>query len=107
MNVECTKAFIDDAPTIEERPKMNCTFMASPTEIIKVGEPLSNSDEIKQAFEKGEIYKRGFEEVKKRYEQPKGKWIWKGHHLVCSNCGSSEDRRNFCPNCGADMRGNV
>jgi hypothetical protein len=30
--------------------------------------------------------------------------IVKGPHLKCSNCGSVEFRRNFCPNCGADMR---
>ena len=31
--------------------------------------------------------------------------IVKGPHLKCSNCGSIEFQRNYCPNCGADMEG--
>jgi rubrerythrin len=47
-------------------------------------------------------------------ERPKGKWI-EGYHdyfetLDCSLCGYVRDNRhinfNFCPQCGADMRGN-
>ena len=47
-------------------------------------------------------------------EREKGKWIIDGHHIRCDNCGEymcDTDRegdaipRNFCPNCGADMRG--
>ncbi len=43
----------------------------------------------------------------------KGEWIVDGHHIRCSECGvffCDTDRegdsfpRNFCPNCGADMR---
>ena len=43
----------------------------------------------------------------------KGKWIIDGHHIKCNRCENimcSRDRegdlipRNFCPNCGADMR---
>lgn len=29
----------------------------------------------------------------------------KGPDFRCSNCGSAEFQRNFCHNCGADMRG--
>lgn len=54
---------------------------------------------------------------------PQGKWIdkgWKGdwqfetdgrgncwHEYECSECGfhSKGGKSNFCPNCGADMRG--
>lgn len=45
-------------------------------------------------------------------QRPQGKWIkthedghgyWVG---TCSNCGKySMEVRNFCPNCGADMKG--
>lgn len=44
-------------------------------------------------------------------ERPKGKWLedknaeygWK-----CSECGDNRHRASsFCPNCGADMRGEV
>ena len=52
-------------------------------------------------------------------ERKKGKWIstddgWDGEYFVCSECGcpwtliegSPEDNgMNFCPNCGAYMRG--
>ena len=44
--------------------------------------------------------------------RPKGKWIVhpKGiyAHLVCSKCLSNapyDCKTNYCPNCGADMRG--
>jgi len=39
-----------------------------------------------------------------------GHWLLFGDSYMefckCSNCGHSEDsRKNFCPECGADMRG--
>lgn len=40
-----------------------------------------------------------------------GKWIregWEVVYLRCSVCGYrdyAEEHNNFCPNCGADMRG--
>lgn len=46
--------------------------------------------------------------------RPKGKWVKDDPFLVCLNCESEidiknclgvENRKNFCPNCGADMRG--
>ena len=43
-----------------------------------------------------------------------GRWISKNHHgyewiFVCSNCGYVDgypfnDRHNYCPNCGANMK---
>lgn len=95
---------------------MSSVFVTSPTEVIKVGDPLSNSDEIRQAFENGEIYKRDFEDARKMYERLPGEWIptvidtglfersvcreWK-----CSNCGEVvKIKYPFC-HCGADMRG--
>ena len=48
-------------------------------------------------------------------ERPKGKWVISyGEHIraglrpimyVCSACGVVGSQTNFCPNCGADMRG--
>ena len=44
----------------------------------------------------------------------RGKWERDGHHIKCDQCGEwmcDRDRegwnipKNFCPNCGADMRG--
>ena len=71
-----------------------------------------------------ENFDLGYEMAKNKYERPKGEWIEKPitekfgignftrHAVVCSVCeGSGEDsegipqKTNFCPNCGADMRG--
>ena len=47
-------------------------------------------------------------------EPKRGKWIRDGHHIRCDQCGMymcDTDREGdripteFCPNCGADMRG--
>ncbi len=43
-------------------------------------------------------------------QRPKGKWkplnykdeMW-GYVYKCSNCGATEYKDNFCPNCGAKM----
>lgn len=46
-------------------------------------------------------------------DRPKGHWVWyevRGQMLpYCSECGNGLDviyEYDFCPNCGADMRGN-
>lgn len=102
------------------------TFVSGPTEVVKIGEPLSNSDEIKAALEKGELYRRGFKDAMKRYKRPTGKWVNTNEYvkhleettgkkyevafnmLFCNNCWKtpepdSKKRTNFCPNCGAEM----
>lgn len=41
-------------------------------------------------------------------DRPQGKWIWDEQilGLVCSECKElGIERSNFCPNCGADMKG--
>ena len=47
-------------------------------------------------------------------ERPKGRWVKDGDWLICMECDSEinvknsigiENRRNFCPNCGSDNRG--
>lgn len=47
-------------------------------------------------------------------QRPQGEWIIDGHHIRCNRCNEyicNTDREgnkipnNFCPNCGADMRG--
>lgn len=44
-------------------------------------------------------------------ERPKGKWIHQGKfsRVECDQCGNvfrnTFAPKNFCPNCGADMRG--
>ena len=35
-----------------------------------------------------------------------GKWLMIGNNILCNICNSSNvARTDFCPNCGADMRG--
>ena len=62
-----------------------------------------------------EGFKDGVEQGIKLSERPQGEWIIDGHHRRCNYCNEytcTEDREgnsipdNFCPNCGADMRGN-
>ena len=42
-------------------------------------------------------------------QEPKtGHWIPRNSFLLqykCSECGQESEKYNFCPNCGADMRG--
>lgn len=40
-------------------------------------------------------------------ERPQGKWIttWERYIFQCSCCHGMSVKYNFCPNCGADMRG--
>lgn len=60
------------------------------------------------SFEQG--YTQGYEEGKN--DRPKGKWITKPliyGVTYCSECDFELkiNNTNFCPNCGADMRGDV
>ena len=89
-------AIIDNAPT-EER-------------IVCRSRDWSNECTHSSSFEQG--YVQGYEEGKN--DRPKGKWIIDGHHIRCNRCNEyicNTDREgnkipdNFCPNCGADMRG--
>lgn len=72
------------------------------------------------AWTKGYVagFKDGYatrrEADKEAYKRPKGEWIIDGHHIRCNRCNEytcDTDREgdkipnNFCPNCGADMRG--
>lgn len=40
-------------------------------------------------------------------ERKKGRWIDMDDHVMCSCCGAAHYGvdRNYCPNCGGDMRG--
>ena len=76
--------------------------------ILEKRYPHSRSEDITDAF------MRGY--VKGKADRPQGKWIdvwqdgicsWRG---TCSVCRSTNDipppfEANFCPNCGAHMKG--
>lgn len=94
---------------------MNNTFIASPIEVVKIGEPLPNSEEINKALEKGEIYKKGYKEGYKQaiidgktnYARQQGEWLDNDRedtYRRCSICNELVEKDNYCGNCGADMR---
>lgn len=67
---------------------------------------------------KEEAYMRGYEHgkiegiIKGMAYRPKGKWVDTGdkaeywsEEYQCSICGAKDHWHNYCPSCGADMRG--
>ena len=82
-----------------------------------------NTGESKELFKEGnDALKKAVERLKElpsaEPERKKGKWQWCGNHHLCSECDEwaltrwNEDEcdevdilTDFCPNCGADMRG--
>ena len=95
---------INNATTVEERSYDQGVINGKDTE-------------FDNGFEQG--YAKGYENCEHDNERTQGEWIVNnyGEH-ICSNCGhyalSDEVSDNeyevvlsdFCPNCGADMRGN-
>jgi len=89
-------------------------------------EERDTTGKYKQAREMAELnmeqlefaYNSGYADAKSKYERPQGEWIQREEifddeeipRLVwgCKDCGFSlksiHDKRNYCPNCGADMR---
>ena len=60
-------------------------------------------------LQKEQAYMQGYEDGQKPRQ---GKWIDSGYGVECSLCGEwyphasiARNQLNFCPNCGADMRG--
>ena len=98
---------IDNEPTVEPQKVLiaNVTF-----DMEKLKEL---TDEIIERIKNGEIVLQD--------ERPKGEWYKTGQSFInpnkfknygCSNCFYELDEHirikpNFCPNCGADMRGDA
>lgn len=74
---------------------------------------LIDADALKaKAFGRrgGLIHTADIDEMPTVEERKTGKWEYLDcgytDYYVCDQCGSKEDyKRNFCPECGADMRG--
>ena len=78
---------------------------------------IKRSDAIDVLYHYQESVEMGIQSfslaVKAMYDIPtiepkRGRWIPvdNGHHVRCSECGRCGfASNNFCPNCGADMRG--
>ena len=71
------------------------------------------NDRIKIAYNKGYADGMEAEAVHRNLceQETKGKWIatWEDGIFKCSECNAhrpmkAENKENFCPNCGADMR---
>ena len=98
---------VDNAPTVELENKYNIGFydgfMSAKENIEKEPEKVKEGELIK-AYTKG--FDAGVETVR-----PQGEWIftdnrWGLGNWECDSCHEySNINSNFCPKCGADMRG--
>lgn len=69
-------------------------------------------DEYVSVFKKSDNKDiKGYIEHQPTIEPKRGEWIERyingfGNRIcMCSKCNFQAERNNFCPNCGADMRG--
>lgn len=99
-DMECN---IDYMPTIEAVPLEDYRSMEQT--VYKLTQALAEAEPTKHY--NTESYKMTVTDFPPVEYAPikHGRWIWKDHYLVCSECGEENDRKNYCPNCGADMRG--
>ena len=102
-----------------------CDFYIDNTVAILEGETMLFEQSVISMLmelpsaEPTDIYRAGYKDGKKRgkkeQKRRKGKWVNNLHDIpICNQCGymTPYDRAiddyeygNFCPNCGADMRG--
>ena len=98
----------------QDFPKTVEEFMEE-YKMVDTKEVYSNGTEYVPIFR----MKQWFEHERNTAYPEKGKWIWKGEEgdsrFMCSVCKCKEhvptcngvpDIWQYCPNCGADMRGN-
>ena len=83
-------AIIDNAPTVNDCP--NCEYKLE-------------SDYIRSSSSYKELI--DLRKFKEENTRPHGKWIEDSGNIACSHCHTIwlYRRTDFCPNCGADMRG--
>lgn len=98
----------------------SCEYIESKSKegiVSDIIEEIDNAPTVKFSLmpadeSKEEAYMRGYKKGKiagilKGKERPQGEWIkLRDYDFKCSLCGlSMMDKYNFCPECGADMRG--
>jgi len=87
-----------DRLTIEGNLAISQNQIANAPTILPCDECHDKMDSIRRAYDKA-------------MARPKGEWIFRqgttcGGYYKCSECGEVERaEKNFCPICGADMRG--
>lgn len=85
---------LEEAPTVEP-------------EKVVVANVTFDKDELDQIVRDRiiELFKNG--ELVIKDERPHGKWLEDSGNIACSHCHTIwlYRRTDFCPNCGADMRG--
>lgn len=96
--------------------KIHDLFIIELAEVIK---GYGNDPDVEDPFRLSEFYRfyelpniavsrENFEKMRPAQpERKKGRWIDMDDHVMCSCCGATHygSDKNFCPNCGADMRG--
>ena len=115
-----TKIYGDIQSQIIKQDEENMMFAVNRT----VGYDVDKQELIKALNYDRNQYHIGFEDARKMYERPKGEWEQTRYRSIdqtgesyddgigfrCSNCANvfkvtSLARYNFCPNCGARMKG--
>lgn len=69
---------------------------------------------LKHLHQQGRMTDYQFDVINRNLkEKPKGEWIMnktsaRGRNYTCTNCQKvSRNKSEFCPKCGADMRGGI
>lgn len=86
--IESINHIIDNAPTVESDKELK-----------------GKIETYKNAYR---IMSDAFENEVKKNQRPQGEWNYiQAGMCVCPFCGAypHKDYKNYCPNCGADMRG--
>lgn len=84
--------------------------------VLSYGIKVDKDELVKALSYDRKQYEKGYADAKAELERKKGKWIFHIDDLFpeestqeCSVCHEEESIKiqndNFCPNCGADMRG--
>ena len=98
------------------------TYEKAPTEkaLLFVALLLKNNEQVPTVEAKTTedciiAYGDGYETARRLYERQQGEWVYNSYgngcgNWHCSECGiiivmCKNSHNNFCPNCGADMRG--
>lgn len=79
--------------------------------IIRCGVQIDKDELIRALAYDRDQYRDGYEAAEKKYKRPEGEWLFKkqtnDNRITgqCSNCKERSRINNYCPCCGADMRG--